>query len=85
MLKTTKWPNVLKLEVKNGNNKIVRFGISSGSKKLAKKLGKLFNFEKLSKSRKKPSKVGIHLSLALKKLNRNFYSSVLGKPLTTYN
>ena len=41
MLKTSKSPNILRPEKRNGNGKVVRFDVSNGGEKLAKKLRKL--------------------------------------------
>ena len=65
MLKTTGSPNVSKPEVENGNGKVVGFGVSGG-KEFAKKSGKskgqnLSKSQKLAKSRKNLSKMGIQL------------------------
>ena len=53
MLKTAGLFDMSKPEIKNGNNKVDRYSVNGSNKKLAKKLGKLFMFRKLSKSRKK--------------------------------
>ena len=51
MLKITRLLNVSRLEVRNGDSRVVRFGIGSGSEEFAKKSRKLKG-QKLSKFQK---------------------------------
>ena len=52
MLKIIGLSNILGLEIKNGNNKIIKFNIDDNDEKLAKKLKKLFKSKKLTKFKK---------------------------------
>ena len=52
MLKITKTANILRLEIRNNNSEIVKYGISNSDEKFTKKLVKLSKSKKLAKSKK---------------------------------
>ena len=89
IIKITKSPDKLELEIRNDNNEDVEFGVSdSGSVELTKKSRKLID-QKLFKSQKRLSlkncqKIEIYPNLTLKKLGQSFLSPTLGKPLIAY-